>query len=190
MNKLPIEKLLQDHVLTIGKREYQLRKVSKEELLLLRIKNKPGVVFLCESEIWYSDLPSIKVKISGQKWLEHCCSQEKDCCCHLSALPDSEGGCRAIRDTNAQYYISRGFSKREAYIRSFRIEKYNFLKCALETFGTEENGFKALKCKNMLYEKSKLVDSAINVDVEQKISDLAQYLDLDLNKISKFDDEF
>lgn len=162
MNKLPIEKLLKEHVLTIRCKEYQLRKVSKEELLLIRLKNEPGVVFTCNSEIWYAKLPSEKIKLSGEKWLEHCCSWEKDTCRHLSALPDSQGGCGAIRDTSVQDCLNYCRNPKQAVINSFRIEKYDFLEYALETFGMEENSFKALKCKNMEY----IIHRAIYFDAE------------------------
>lgn len=189
MSKLPIERLLKDKVLTIGGVEYQLRKVSEEELLLLRMQNKPGVVFVCKSELWYSELPSMKVKLNGEKWLEHACSREKECCCHLSALPDSQGGCKVIRDTNAQYYKNRGYSWREAYLKSFRIEKYPFLEYAVETFGATENGFKALKCKNVYYE----IFKPVQIDAElqrQRIIELAQHLNPDVKSMSDINKKF
>lgn len=183
MSKLPIERLLKDHVLTIGSEEYQLRKVTEEELLNIRMENKPGVVLCYQNEIWYSKLSSPKIKLNGQKWLEHSCSRGQDCCNHLSALPDSEGGCKCIRDTSAQYYMNRRWSTIESYRESFRIEKYDFLECALESFGTVENGFKALKCKNARYDHYKPVqfDTAI---LRQKLVDLAQHLNPDINSMS------
>ncbi len=189
MSKLPIERLLNDHVLTIGGVEYPLRRVSEEELLSLRIANNPGVVFCCKSELWYSELPSMKVKLNGEKWLEHVCSREKECCSHLSALPESEGGCRCVRDTNAHYYMAHGYNKKQAYIRSFRIEKYDFLVYAIESFGTTENGFKALKCKNVYYEVSK----PVQVDVElqkQRIIQLAQHLNPDIQSLADIYNKF
>ena len=189
MSKLPIERLFKDHVLTIDGEEYKLRKVSEEELLSLRIKNEPGVVFKCQSEIWYSELSSMKVKLSPEKWLEHRCCCEKECCSHLSALPDSQGGCKCIRDTNAIFYKNRGYSKKEAYKKSFRIEKYDFLEYAVETFGTTENGFKALKCKNVYYD----VLRPTQVDTElrrQRIIELAKHLNHDIKTMSDINKKF
>ncbi len=189
MCKLPIEKLFKDHVLTIGDAEYKLRKVSKEELLSLRIEGKPGVVFKEKSEIWYASLPSEKVKLSGLKWLEHSCSSERECCTHLSALPDSEGGCKAIRDPSLQSIKTSDNIRRKACLISFRIEKYDFLEYALETFGMLENGFKALKCINMRYEDFKPMQ--INVALQKKkLLGLAQYLNPEITSFSEIDESF
>ena len=189
MCKLPIEKLLKDHVLTIGDTEYKLRKVSKEELLSLRIEDNPGVVFKEKSDMWYASLPSEKVKLSGLKWLEHSCSSERKCCAHLSALPDSEGGCKAIRDPNFQSLKTTKKTRRKACLISFRIEKYDFLEYALETFGMSENGFKALKCNNMCYEEFEPLQVSMVIQ-KRRLLELAQYLNPEITSFSEIDESF
>ncbi|MBR1654337.1 MAG: hypothetical protein IJ690_05250 [Clostridia bacterium] len=148
--------LFNDHVFVFGKNEYKLRRVTEAELLQIRIKNKPGVVFKDtksngEVELWYAPLSSGKVKLCSVKHFNHCCNREKDCCKRLIPLPDPQG-CKSVRDLTMMGYRRAGYRMREACKYGFRIEKYGFIIRAIETIGCEENGFKCIECKNCAYD--------------------------------------
>ena len=177
-----VRRLLEDKILIINGKEYPLRLVTEKELFQIRMKCKPGIVLLYDSELFYSELPSDRFKLSGEKWLTHRCSEEKDCCYRLSAMPAPQG-CDCIRDRGFRAMRREGYRLKDACELSFRIEKYKkFISVAIESFGMTEDGLKILACKNYLYKKSTPQKVTSPQEHEQLIVELAQHLNPDIEK--------
>ena len=168
MSDMKLEKLYNNHIITIRNVEYQLRKVTREELFDLRIRDKPGIVFKKGNELYYSELPNDTLTLTGErKWLYHLCSSEYECCTRLSAAPNPEG-CEMIRDRSFGSFRKR---KKREYMEflcniSMRIEKYPYIEEALETFGMKEDSLKILKCTHCSKEGRK--NKRVNPEAQNK----------------------
>lgn len=181
MSKTPLLRLLEDHVIRLDQKEYQLTVINSTELKDYRLGGYSGLVMTevknGEKKIWFTLLDSKNIRLSSQKWINHACSNDNVCCARLSASRDPKG-CACIRDRTISAYISEGFTRREAYKIGFRSEKYDFIECAVETFNMTENGFKVIKCSNFYHS----INQCIMTDEEKKneIVKLAQFLNPDI----------
>lgn len=179
-----LERLMVDKIVTVGGKEYKLRKVTKQELFNLRLGKEPGLVFKYDKELWFTELPNsnIRFRETEGKKLQHLCSSDYECCSRLSALPDPEG-CACVRDES--FTAHRRNSKHRVHLCniSLRIEKYDFLVYAIETFNMKEDCLKVLSCKNCC--RSRVKPSQMDIEErEKKIVALAQHLDPYVEKVS------
>lgn len=149
MSDIRMVKLREKHIVTIRNVEYQLRKVTIEELFKYRVEDNPGIVYKNSEGLYYAELPKNTITLTGERsWLKHLCCSEYECCNRLSAAPDPEG-CKMIRDRSFSNYRKRkSTSYNVDYFCeiSMRIEKYPYIIEALETFGMKEDSLKILKC--------------------------------------------
>lgn len=194
IDKAKKEKLFKNHVIVFGEREYQMRRVDEKELLKLRFKNEPGVVFKQtideEVQLWYAPLLDRRVKTTSINWLRHYCATEKECCMRLSPEPEPKG-CRAVLELTPAGYRHHGVEWRVAVKMGFRIEKYDFILVALETFGCDENGFKCMKCSNCAYNPTPPPqrERELPPDTRRKVSKRADDADtLDDNERKRLDE--
>ena len=51
-----------DKIVTVGGKEYKLRKVTKQELFNLRLGKEPGLVFKYDKELWFTELPNSNIR--------------------------------------------------------------------------------------------------------------------------------
>ena len=208
MSKTPMFRLLNDHVITLEGKEYPLKlvlpvnlnnegfyKTSNATMMTdylkeYRLGKGAGLVMTevrnGKTTIWFTELQKKNIKLSSEKWLNHLCCNERECCERLSAARDPKG-CACMRDRAISSYVTEGYSKKRAYEVGFRIEKYTFLRCAIETFGMNENGFKVLECENFHYEIPKKVNMT-EYQKEQKLLSLAQYLNPSISKLEEIDE--
>lgn len=182
-----LEKLLAEKIATIGGNEYQLRLISKKELLQLRLADKPGLVFKQDNQLWYAELPNEKVKFSSfeRKKLSHKCSSEYECCKRLSAESDPVG-CACVRDESFGKYRKSQKNRAFKCKDCMRIEKYDFITCGLETFNMVEDTLKVIGCKNCT--RARVVQNHVDVEAQKKrIVALAQHLDPNIKSFSEID---
>ncbi len=192
MSKTPMFRLLEDHVIHLAGKEYQLSIIDAAELKKMRLSGYSGLVMTevkaGKKIIWCTLLRTKSIKLSSEKWLNHMCCNEKDCCSRLSAAKDPKG-CACIRDSAISSYIMDGYTRKEAYEIGFRIEKYKFINCAIETFGMNENGFKVLDCQNANYVVTNY-NRMTEFQKEQQIVNLAQYLDPTIKSFDELEEKF
>lgn len=178
-----LNKLFNQKIITIGKKEYKLRKVTAKELFKYRLGDKPGLVFKNEHELWYTQLLNTSVKFKGaeKNAYRHMCSRDDSCCQRLSAAPDPIG-CACMRDIS---FGSCRTSKHRVFLcdTCLRIEKYPFIEVAIETFNMEIDALKVIRCTNcvMTDGKGKKMKSK---DYDRAVLALAQNLNPDLEDIS------
>lgn len=181
-----IDKLISEKLITIQGKEYKLRKISKTQLFELRLeRGVPGLVFKCNDELWFTELPSPSIRFNAveRKNLGHMCSSEYECCQRLSALPDPEG-CACMRDRSFGS-VRKAEHRKHLCKTSLRIEKYPFLVYAIETFNMNEDCFKVLECKNCNRFRQR---NPQNMDYEERkrvILALAQHLNPDIEDLSE-----
>ena len=126
--------------------EYELRRVSKDELVEIRGKKSNQAYFILSQnhKFYIAEVPSDISFLSKRivKTKEHLC---KDC--HkLSAAID---GCSKVFDPPLYTYANfeGGKSKNDVY-SSCRIEKYDHILYGYETIGTKCDCFVVLECTN------------------------------------------
>ncbi len=121
---------------------YHFRKVSIEELTSLRAGKKPGFVLKEYRDYYYTEIPENLRFFSENIIGKHMCGEE---CVHLSALPDSAGGCAKVRN------------------HSRFIEKFDFITKGYESFNTEADCFVVIACSNYEHCKRRKQRSALEI---------------------------
>lgn len=144
---------------TIIKNQYQfdLKVISKEELLTKRISKKPGFVYKFGDFLFYTALPKGVTPNDSVANAKHVCSaQGHSCCVHLSAETDEEGGCAKVRDIPMEFFKIEYPERLLSYVKdSNRIEKYDFITEGYESFNTSNNLFVVLNCEHVEFNPKK-----------------------------------
>ena len=147
--------------------EFNLRPITEDKLIALRVKNSPGFVLKNNDNIYYAGI------LKPMRFFVHC-GYEHLCimCKRCSALPDERGGCQKIRDFDKSTVLHSRINNLKEQMRysgqfekvstkslvhtclpksieiSKRIEKYPFVTYGFETFGTNTESLVILKCEN------------------------------------------
>ena len=189
MSETPLFRLMNDHFITLAGKEYPMTLVKDIELRELRLSGKTGVVMteLKDGErlIWCALVDNKNIKLTSSKWMDHKCCNERDCCTRLSAAKDPDG-CACIRDEPISDCIAEGYSRKQAYRIGFRVEKYNFINCAVQTFGMKDNSYKILICQNCTYSTNKKKEKSEN-EMKNSVLGLAQYLNPTIKSYDEID---
>ena len=138
---------------------FPLTEVTPKELLKYRNSNTPSFVLKKDSKLYYATIPRNLNLCSASIFEVHQCGNE---CCHVSALPDEQGGCAKIRD------------------RYPRIENYDFIKRGYQTFNTSHDAFVVAICFH--YEKCTPRPKLSTEELNQARLGLAQFAWADLIK--------
>lgn len=117
---------------------YQLRPVTAQELLELRLSMKPGLVYKQEDSLFYTDIPD-DLSISGKGNFKHMCN--KDCV-------EVGFNCPRTRDLTTSFQMRIGQPFVRAVKKSWRIEKYPFIKEGIESFNMKNSydAFIVIEC--------------------------------------------
>lgn len=123
---------------------FRLKKVTVDELVELRLGEKPGIILKNEGEYWYA---KANQKISLVSLGEHLCNSCRRC------IPssDEDGGCAKVRDVSVERK-SRDETKTlvEIVEDSKRIEKYEFITSGIEVINSRQEGLLVLECENFM----------------------------------------
>lgn len=121
---------------------YDMRQVSPEELLELRFSRVPGIVYKRYNTLFYAPVPDT-LAINGR---DGDLGKHK-CGCGCAKVCE---GCLRTKDLTVEYQLKQGKTFREAVKKSWRIEKYDFIREGLETFNmnTANDAFIVLACEN------------------------------------------
>ena len=129
------------------RKEYCLTSITIEELLVERLSGKPGLVFKNGSSLYFTAIPEKMKFFACSNLGTHLCPD----CGHMSALPDSQGGCRKVRDRSmTSLDIRNSYNKKQSVTGSKRIEKYDFIELGYESFNTTQDSLLVLKCQNRI----------------------------------------
>ena len=125
-------------------KEYTLNSITPEALLVERLSGKPGLVLKNGTSLYYTAIPAEMKFFTCSNIGTHLCPD----CGHMSALSDSQGGCRKVRDKSITFSDIRGsYNKKQAVTGSKRIEKYDFIELGYESFNTTQDSLLVLNCK-------------------------------------------
>lgn len=121
---------------------FVLTEIDADSLFEARASGKPGFVFKCGSALYYTKISKKARFFSTSNLGTHLCSK----CKKMSALSDSHGGCRKVRDI---CLTSPFLCQNKTLLKnSKRIEKYKFITLGFESFNTTQDAFIVLKCQN------------------------------------------
>lgn len=126
-------------------KEYTLNSITPDVLLAERLSGKPGLVFKIGTSLYYTAIPAGMKFFTSSNIGTHLCPD----CGHMSALPDSQGGCRKVRDKSITFSDIRGsYNKKQTVTGSKRIEKYEFIELGYESFNTTQDSLLVISCRN------------------------------------------
>ena len=134
----------------LGELVYPLTEVSQEQLFLFRLSGIPGFVLKMEDSLYYTKVPK-KCNLSKIQYNfeGHLCGLNSKVCSHLSPSL-YEGGCEKVSDRSIEFYSQPQLEDNFVSVLrdSKRIEKYDFIRCGVESFNTSLNVFIVFKCAN------------------------------------------
>ena len=129
----------------LSKQVYTLTKISEIDLAKERMGKNAGVVFKHNDDFFFTPIPKKMKFLSTFNIGKHLCSD----CGRLSALSDSEGGCRKVRERPlTPLELNSSSNPVAAFKYSKRIEKYNFIIMGLESFNTSQDSLVVFQCAN------------------------------------------
>lgn len=114
----------------ISIRRFDLHPITRQQLLDFRKKRIPSFVLKKNGKFFYTEIDPDISFLSSDLLGHHMCSLAPDCCTHLSAASDEEGGCAKVRNM-ARY-----------------IERYPWITCGYETFNTKCDTFMVAECNH------------------------------------------
>ncbi len=130
---------------------FHLMPISEVDLLKIRFKvqEQPVLIFKDETNYYIStdEKTSRKALRFARVSRMHCCPS----CKRFSALPDNEGGCSNIRDFPFDRKAKNGWELSRTWrdlLEANRVEKYPYIKLALETINFSINALLILDCEH------------------------------------------
>lgn len=151
-NAVPVTKsieLVEDQIL-------KFEPITEEEIIKKRYKKESGIIMIFFGQLFYTKAPKyIKISKMDELLRGHLCRN----CMKLSAKSDEEGGCKKVRDWPIKFNprsiiddeenppLQSKITKRDI-IESMRIEKYPFLKFAMESINTTLPEILITDCNN------------------------------------------
>lgn len=140
---------------------YPMRQVNETELMKLRFNKKvPGVVYKKDNILFYSPIPgNLNLAGKADSLGKHACSEQCTQVCR---------GCQRTRDLTVAYQQrigSKHLAFKTAVVKSWRIEKYDFIREGLETFNMVEQNeaFIVLQCENYRVNYNKPQQSNVTI---------------------------
>lgn len=121
----------------VSRKVYPLTQVSLEELVEFRLSGKPGFVLKTKGKLYYTPFPG-NIHFSDQLIGTHLCGNCRNICNH----------CKKIDAWTVGFYTRHGVKFVPAVLRSGRIEKYDFIPYAIETFNCKIDSYLILECTN------------------------------------------
>lgn len=118
-------------------KDYPLEEVTPEKLMEYRLSKKPGFVLKDHDKLYYAPFFR-KVHLVGTGIGVHLCNICSNVCNH----------CRKVDDWTVQFHCRMGRKFPTAVKLSGRIEKYDFIPYAAETFNCETDTYLVLECAN------------------------------------------
>ena len=129
-----------------------LKEVSKKELMLIRLRETPGIVYKKGTQLFFAAVPE-GFKISGQEISvgNHLCGKDCSKVCK---------GCPRTADLTLSYQIRLGKDFTTAVCDSWRIEKYQFVTEGIEAFnmGANFDAMLVMGCSCYTSRKPKVVN--------------------------------
>ncbi len=116
-------------------KDFPLVEVTRKELMRHRLSSEPGFVLKTHGKLYYTPFPT-NVHLSDQKIGVHLCGDCRKICGH----------CEKINAWNKQFHIRMGHNFYEAVYLAGRIEKYDFIPYAIETFNCSLDVYLVMKC--------------------------------------------
>ena len=151
-NDFPVIKnneLVEDQIL-------KFEPITKEEIISKRYRKETGIVMIFFGQLFYTKAPKyIRISKMAELMQGHLCRK----CMRLSAKSDEERGCQKVRDWPIKFNprsiiddeenptLQSKITKRDI-IESMRIEKYPFLKFAMESINTTLPEILITDCNN------------------------------------------
>ena len=131
---------------------YPMRQVSAQELMKLRLSKKPGVVYKKDNTLFYAAIPG-HFNLTGRanSLGKHACGEHCTMVCK---------GCHRTDDLTVAYQQRIHRQKqpfKTAVLKSWRIEKYDFVQEGLESFNMDKqnDSFIVLRCENFQFREVK-----------------------------------
>lgn len=118
--------------------DYPLREVTLVELLNLRFSKKPGLVLKVKGQFFYTQIQKdLRLNGNHTPYIHLCGDGCKKVCKH----------CPKVDAWTVDFHRKQGHSFRNAVILSGRIEKYDFIPMAFESFNTTLDAYGIIECK-------------------------------------------
>ena len=109
---------------------FDLKQITRQQLLEFRKKRIPSFVLKKDGQFFHTRIDPELSFLSSNLLGYHMCAMMTNCCTHLSAASDEEGGCAKVRNM-ARY-----------------IERYPWITLGYETFSTKCDSFMVAKCNH------------------------------------------
>lgn len=110
--------------------EYVFKEVTSKELLRLRLDGKPGVVYKFRENLYYTEVPGdLRINRVDESTGTHLCGKNCSKVCN---------GCTRVLDLTESFQLRMGKEFPYSVLDSWRVEKYDYLKEALEAFNMDQ----------------------------------------------------
>lgn len=125
---------------------YPLSRVTRERILRLRLSMQSACIIKANDKFAFTNVQH-DLNLSNA-FAKHLCTK----CIHCLAR-NNNNGCKKVYDLSPSEFTN--ISRREAIKKSKRLEKYDFIKRGIETFGCYPyNAFIVLQCDNFEADKT------------------------------------
>lgn len=122
-------------------KDFPLKEVTPDELLDLRLSKKPGLVLKSGDKLFYTKIPkNLRLHGNNTPYTHLCGAGCKNVCKH----------CPKVDDWTVDFHRKQGHSFKKAVVLCGRIEKYDFIPYAFESFNTSLDAYGIIECENFV----------------------------------------